>query len=210
MLFTVITEPLRISPTTVLHFIIRCRQYFLHVVFLRRMSIWDLDIVSSFGNKAYFRNGSIFLGPSCVKEIQSRFSSSEEGSQSYISGEQHSLSPYANFRSTFRTQLANFDWLRAQSYSPDVPTTIGQTEIPAIKSKLTRVNKEIQWVCLVNWTGKQLRKTGNFHIEIISVFIYSLREGDLVRLLASFEKTRWNLEFLDKVLHTLVTQVIDF
>ena len=77
-----------------------------------------------------------------------------------------------------------------QSYSPDVPTTIGQTEIPAIKSKLTRVNKEIQWVCLVNWTGKQLRKTGNFHIEIISVFIYSLREGDLVRLLASFEKTR--------------------
>ena len=50
---------------------------------LRRMSIWDLDIVSSFGNKAYFRNGSIvciFLGPSCVKEIQSRFSSSQEGS----------------------------------------------------------------------------------------------------------------------------------
>ena len=36
----------------------------------------------------------------------------------------------------------------------------------------------------------KLRKTGNFHIEIISVFIYSLREGDLVRLLASFEKKK--------------------
>ena len=67
---------------------------------------------------------------------------------------------------------------------------LGKQKYPAIKSKLTRVNKEIQWVCLVNWTGKQLRKTGNFHIEIISVFIYSLREGDLVRLLASFGKTR--------------------
>ena len=55
-----------------------------YVTLLRRMSIWDLDhfLFWQTTDKSLFsqRKYSIFLGPSCVKEIQSRFSSSQEGS----------------------------------------------------------------------------------------------------------------------------------